>query len=192
MDQGGKSNQIKFRLAEAIKQCMKTSTVEKITVQQIVELCGTTRQSFYRNFKDKNDLINWYFEKLLLESFEHMGEGKTIYEGLIKKFRFIKQEQEFFTKAFRMDEQNCLKDYDFRLILQFYIDRIALKTGKPLDGELQFLLEMYCRGSIYMTVKWVLDGMKQSPEELSENLVKAIPAKLGVLFLELKMIEAKA
>ena len=160
MDQVGKSEQIKLRLAEAIKQCMRMNTVEKITVQQIVELCGTTRQTFYRNFKDKYDLINWYFEKLLLESFEHMGEGKTIREGLVKKFSFIRQEQEFFTKAFRMDEQNCLKDYDLRLILQFYTDRIRQKTGQSLDAELNFLLEMYCRGSIYMTVKWVLDGMK--------------------------------
>ncbi|MFB0919546.1 MAG: TetR/AcrR family transcriptional regulator C-terminal domain-containing protein [Oscillospiraceae bacterium] len=192
MDQGGKSEQIKLRLAESMKHCMKTSSVEKITVQQIVGQCGTTRQTFYRNFSDKYDLINWYFEKLLLESFEHMGEGKTIYEGLVKKFNFIFQEQEFFTKAFRMDEQNCLKDYDFRLIQQFYTERIAKKTGATLDGDTEFLLEMYCRGSIYMTVKWVLDGMKLPPEELSENLVNAIPEKLRLLFLELKMIEDPA
>ena len=189
MDLAIRCENIKLRLAETIKQCMKTGTADKITVQQIVNLCGTTRQTFYRNFRDKNDLINWYFEKLLLESFAHMGEGKTINEGLVKKFRFIRQEQEFFTKAFKMDEQNCLKDYDFELIMEFYTNRIKQKTGKPLDEELQFLLEMYCRGSIYMTVKWVLSGMKLSPEELSQNLVNAIPPELAKLFSELKMIK---
>nr|WP_278998082.1 hypothetical protein [[Ruminococcus] lactaris] len=39
-----------------------------------------TRQTFYRNFQDKYDLINWYFDKILIESFAHMGEGKTVYE----------------------------------------------------------------------------------------------------------------
>jgi len=189
MNQGGKHEQIELRLAEAIKQCMKTTTVEKITVQQIAEVCGTTRQTFYRYFQDKYDLINWYFEQLLLESFAHMGEGKTVNEGLVKKFVFIKQEREFFTKAFKMDEQNCLKEYDYQLILQFYTERIKEKTGKALDTDMQFLLEMYCQGSVYMTIKWVLEGMKASPEELAKRLVDAIPDKLGQLFKTSKLIE---
>ena len=66
-----------------MKECMKSASVEKITVTEIVETCGVTRQTFYRNFKDKYDLINWYFDKILLETFEHLGEGKTVYEGQV-------------------------------------------------------------------------------------------------------------
>ena len=60
---------MKYRLAEAMKNCMKKMPVEKITVKEIVAECGTTRQTFYRNFQDKYDLINWYFDRILLESF---------------------------------------------------------------------------------------------------------------------------
>ena len=74
---------MKYRLADAMKQCMAKLPVEKITVKEIVEECGTTRQTFYRNFKDKYDLINWYFDKILLESFEHMGEGRTVFASMI-------------------------------------------------------------------------------------------------------------
>ena len=77
-----KSESTKYRLAEAMKTCMKTTSVDDITIRQIVEVCGVTRQTFYRNFLDKYDLINWYFDKLLLKSFEHMGEGTTVYDGL--------------------------------------------------------------------------------------------------------------
>lgn len=52
---------MKYRLAEAMKHCMKTSPLEKITVGAVVKQCGTTRQTFYRNFRDKYDLVNWYF-----------------------------------------------------------------------------------------------------------------------------------
>ena len=44
---------IKYKLAEAMKTCMKTTSVENITVKQIVETAGVSRQSFYRNFIDK-------------------------------------------------------------------------------------------------------------------------------------------
>ena len=95
---------VRYKLANAMKECMRTAPVEKITVKEIVETCGLTRQTFYRNFQDKYDLINWYFDKILLESFEHMGEGRTVYESLVNKFEYIQMEQLFFRAAFK----NCL------------------------------------------------------------------------------------
>ena len=52
--------------------------------EEIILTKGLTRQTFYRNFLDKYDLINWYFDKLLVKSFEHMGRGRTVYDALVK------------------------------------------------------------------------------------------------------------
>ena len=55
-----KQEKMKYRLADAMKQCMRSSSAEKITVQEIADAAGTTRQTFYRPFLDKYDLMNWY------------------------------------------------------------------------------------------------------------------------------------
>ena len=180
--------QTKYRLAQAMKVCMKEKPVDRITVQEIVDVCGVTRQTFYRKFLDKYDLINWYFDKLLLESFAHMGSGRTILEGLERKFAYIQEERVFFTAAFSSDDQNCLKKHDYSLILQFYYRQILEKTGRAPEGDIRFLLEMYCHGSIYMTVKWVLGGMPLTPAQMARGLVDAMPAKLGALFLQLRLL----
>lgn len=179
----------KYRLANAVKECMKTTPVDKITVKDIVETCDLTRQTFYRNFLDKYDLINWYFDKLVLQSFAQIGMGHTVGESLAQKFVFIMEEKTFFAGAFRSEDQNSLKEHDFRLILKFYQDLIAEKTSQPLDEEMQFLLEMYCQGSVYMTVKWVLRGMKTSPQEMADKLVDAIPPKLAEVFDRLGLLK---
>lgn len=179
---------MKYRLSEAMKECMKYASVEKITVKEIVEVCGTTRQTFYRNFQDKYDLINWYFDKILLKSFEYMGKSETIYEGLVNKFYYIQQENLFFRTAFKNDDQNCLRDHDFHLILQFYTDQIEQKTGEKISEHLRFLLEMYCQGSIYMTVQWVLGKLKGTPEEIARSLVDAMPLKLMEVFKVLNLL----
>ena len=171
-----------------MKQCMTKLPLEKITVKEIVEECGTTRQTFYRNFKDKYDLINWYFDKILLESFEHMGEGRTVYEGLANKFHYIQDERLFFRAAFKNDAQNSLREHDFHLILQFYTGQIEEKTGKKITESMRFLLEMYCQGSIYMTVRWVLGKIKATPEQMAESLVDAMPAGLAELFRRLELM----
>ena len=179
---------VKYRLADAMKSCMKKAPVEKITVKEITEECGVTRQTFYRNFQDKYDLINWYFDKILAESFEHMGEGKTVYEGLVKKFEYIEQEKLFFRAAFKSDSQNCLRDHDFELITRFYTDKIEKKSGQKLSEHLHFLLEMYCQGSVYMTIQWVLGRKKTTPRELAKALTEAVPAELKAVFEKLQMI----
>ena len=157
---------------------MKSTPVEEITVRQICEICGVTRQTFYRNFLDKYDLINWYFDKLLTKSFEHMGRGTTVFDSLEKKFTYIQKEKAFFAAAFRYDKQNSLREHDFDLILAFYENLIHEKSGSPVSPEMHFLLEMYCQGSITMTVKWVLTGMDLTPSEFAALLVRAMPEDL--------------
>jgi Transcriptional regulator len=189
MDAGpGRQENTKYKLADSVKKCMKTTPVDRITVKDIVEGCGLTRQTFYRNFRDKYDLINWYFDKLVQQSLGQMETGSTVRESLARKFGFILEEKAFFREAFRSDDHSSLKEHDFELILQFYNNLIARKTSRPLDEELQFQLEMYCRGSVYMTVKWVLGGMKDTPAQMSDKLVDAMPPKLADVFRALGLL----
>ena len=183
-----KTVDIKQRLAEAMKECMRSTSVENITVKQIVETAGVSRQTFYRNFMDKYDLINWYFDRLLEQSFQEMGDGETIREGLIKKFTYIREERLFFITAFRVDEQNNLKEHDFIMIYEFYCRLIREKVEEVPDAMTRKLLEMYCRSSIYMTVQWVLKGMKESEEELADLMILAMPQKIHELYVELGIL----
>ena len=177
-----RQEKMKYRLAAAMKKCMERMPVEKVTVKEIVEECGTTRQTFYRHFLDKSDLINWYFDKILSESFKHMGTGETVYESLVRKFRFIEHERLFFDAAFRYDDQNSLRDHDYREIHAFYTNMIESRTKEPLGSELNFILEMYCRGSVYMTTRWVSGEIECTPEEMAKRLVEAMPAVLAEVF----------
>ena len=177
-----RQEKMKYRLAAAMKKCMERMPVEKVTVKEIVEECGTTRQTFYRHFLDKYDLINWYFDKILSESFKHMGTGETVYESLVRKFRFIEHERLFFDAAFRYDDQNSLRDHDYREIHAFYTNMIESRTKEPLSSELNFILEMYCRGSVYMTTRWVSGEIEYTPAEMAKCLVEAMPAVLAEVF----------
>ena len=183
-----KGEKTKYRLAESMKECMKSTPVEEITVRQICEICGVTRQTFYRNFLDKYDLINWYFDKLLTKSFEHMGRGTTVFDSLEKKFTYIQEEHIFFAAAFKYDSQNSLRQHDFELILAFYENLIHEKTGRIPDETIHCILEMYCQSSIYMTVKWVLGEMECTPEGLAKILVDGMPGKLSELFEKLEIL----
>lgn len=188
MNVPNKGEKTKYRLAQSMIECMKTTAVDNITVKQITANCGLTRQTFYRNFIDKFELINWYFDKLLAKSFEHMGMGKTVYDALVKKFTYIQEEHIFFAAAFRYDSQNSLRQHDFELILEFYENLILKKTGRYPNETIHYILEMYCQSSIYMTVKWVLGDMKCTPAGLAKILIEGMPEKLSLIFKELEIL----
>lgn len=173
---------IKYRLADAAKRSLRDGTVDSLTVSRIAREAGVTRQTFYRSFADKYDLVNWYFDKLLLESFEHMGSGRTVREGYERKFEFIRQERVFFRAAFRSEAQNSLRDHDLELIVQFFTQLMEKKTGSPPTPDESFLLEAYCAGAIAMTVRWVLGGMPETPAVLARRMELSLPAPLAELF----------
>lgn len=173
-----KNEETLLLFAKAIKSLIKTQPLDKITVTDIVFQAGKTRQTFYRHFQDKYDLVNWYFEKLVLKSFEEMRQGGSLQEALNLKFAFIEQEHAFFKEAFKSNDYNNLIHYDFCCIYDFYKKFIYKKTGKDLSKDIDFLLNMYCRGSVDMTVDWVLNDMPIKKEEIVLYLMDAIPDKL--------------
>ena len=176
-------NETKYIFAQAIKDLIKVVPLDKIAVTDIVTRSGMTRQTFYRYFKDKYDLVNWYFEKLVLQSFRQMGNGCSLQEALQLKFAFINSEHSFFKEAFKSNDYNNLVNYDFNCIYEFYKGIIEKNLNHSVDDDLDFLLKMYCKGSIDMTVDWVLNDMPISIEKIVSLLIEALPKRLEPFIL---------
>ena len=154
-----KGEKTKYRLARAMKECMGSTSVENITVKQITEQCGLTRQTFYRNFLDKYDLINWYFDKLLVKSFEHMGQGKTVYDALVKKFTYMlpivmEYNQECTGEKYReiaramgVKDVDSMTQEEYRKAAIDAVRKLSVDVGIPTkleaikEEDLQFLAE---------------------------------------------------
>lgn len=173
----------KDKFADVIKSLMATESLERITVTDIVKSAGLTRQTFYRNFRDKYDLVNWCFDRLAEQCFDKMGVSLTLREGLILKFNFIRNEKIFFAEAFRSTDYNSIEQHDYQFILQFYTNIIEKQLHKTLPENLRFILELYCHGSITMTVEWAVSGMEKSPESLADDLIAALPPPLSKILL---------
>mgnify|MGYP003217297184 FL=1 len=78
----------------------------------------------------------------------------------------------------KSNDYNNLIHYDFCCIYDFYKNYIYKNTGKTLSSDIDFLLNMYCRGSVDMTVEWVLNDIPIKKEEIVSYLIEAIPDKL--------------
>ncbi|MCH3916161.1 MAG: TetR/AcrR family transcriptional regulator [Spirochaetia bacterium] len=164
---------------------MKQRSLDRITVCDICHECQVSRQTFYRHFKDKYELVNWYFRQLCDKSFLLMGVSLTLREALHEKFSFLENEKPFFSQAFRSQDSENLKQYDYRMIYSFYTKAIEKQLQRPLPEDLRFLLEMYCEGSIYMTVRWLTGYLEETIDQIVSLLIASVPNRLRPYLLAL-------
>lgn len=55
---------VKEAIALALIQMMENKKINDITILEIVKKAGVGRSSFYRNFDNKEDVINYYINLL--------------------------------------------------------------------------------------------------------------------------------
>lgn len=177
----------KYRLVKAIKEVMVAKALDQITVQEIVDQANITRQTFYRHFKDKYDLVNWYFDKEALKTIRQMGISCSLEEGLIGKFQCMEKNKVFFMSAFQSSGCNSLLEYDYQLIHNFYRDVILKKDKDAFTNEIDFLLTLYSYGAVNMIVNWTSKGMLIKPEVFAKLLIESFPQKLRVLLDDLNI-----
>ncbi|MBR1423513.1 MAG: TetR family transcriptional regulator [Ruminococcus sp.] len=56
-------NEVKQNVSDTMVELMHKKSIDKITVKELVEQSGISRQAFYYHFKDILDVIEWTFEK---------------------------------------------------------------------------------------------------------------------------------
>ena len=73
-------------LTASFQELAAAKSIDKITIQEIVDNCGYSPATFYRNFKDKYDLIAWEHTRAVAEIVDQTSADtyqwkQTLYDG---------------------------------------------------------------------------------------------------------------
>ena len=169
-----KSNSItKESLVTALFQLMKEKPFKDIKIKEIIERSGVSKVSYYRNFKSKEDILNSY---MLYETSKfhelHNGEEERVF--LIHLFEHLSN----FKVVFDLLYKNHLS--------YIFSEHVYEWCGPKEDAEDS---NAYLQSAIAYSVfgfldEWIRRGMKGSPEELADDLIKDLndfPIKINHL-----------
>lgn len=73
---------IKEQIAQSALSLLTAKQIKKLTVKDIVEECGITRQTFYYHFEDIPDLIRWILERGSKEIIHNFLSQKDLEGGI--------------------------------------------------------------------------------------------------------------
>lgn len=154
---------VKDRITDAFITLLQTKAYREITVVDIVTQAGSGRVSFYRNFEDKDDVIQYYISRetdlwlsdsdnnyitltttsikpYIIWLFEHMYQYRDVVDILIKTNKLYLLEDEFDKRFFA------------RLESISNVMEILYKTGG--------IYKLFCY--------WAKTGYKETPQEVAE------------------------
>ncbi len=171
-------NRTKDKLADSLTELLKTRSLHDITVRDITDAAGITRQAFYRYFHTRNDLICWVYDQNFAEYFPRSGEVAWK-DMIIQMMMALNTEKDLFCRLVRQSEDDTLQQIMEDYTVWLYTRIIRCNTGAEPDTEMQQLLRMYSCGGVRMAVQWVRSGMKQSPESMQDLFYKAMPPRLA-------------
>ena len=129
----------KEALAAALRQMMTVKPIDKVTVKDIVEICGVNRQTFYYHFDDVDDLLEWVFE----QDSDRVFPQEVVYNHWMEDM---------------MNYFDYLVSKDFEFVVEFYANCAIGFISQWMDMGMQFPKEI--------TRERILRVMDQSIENI--------------------------
>lgn len=86
-------------LGDALLDLCREKKLDTITIKDILEYTGVSRQTFYNRFRDKNDLIYWVYNNYVLSEFHKAGEAGTYYQNTLNYCQALEKYRFFMSQA---------------------------------------------------------------------------------------------
>ena len=148
---------------------VEQKTVKKITIRDIVEACGITRNTFYYYFHDIYDVL----EFALAAGFERIGEeSENLEDFLSASFAFCVNYQKVLYNLYHSVGYESLADY-----LKKQIRPHLIKYLKSIRGaeEGEKLVRVLCEEALVGTLmRWVCDPRRTTDPIEMQTATKQI------------------
>lgn len=169
-------NAIDIVLAESLKELAAIKPIDKITIKEITDKAGVIRPTFYNHFQDKYELLEWITINELFSPVEPLFMNGMLKEGVTFILTTIEREKDFYKRAVQLEGQNSFNEIFNRCVksaVERYLDlgSIAGIANYPWLKE-ELVAEFLAHSISWVTIQWIIRGMKVPVEELTDVYVK--------------------
>lgn len=148
----------------ALLSLMETRLLRDISISEIAEKAGVSRNAFYRNFDSKEQIFEEYITDITEDFYKRIELSDKVSRNsyLVNLFEHLYKQRTIIEKVMK----NNLT-YILETVFTRYAQRV---TSKISDNE---YTDYYIGGGLYaMVMQWVKNGYAESPQELADILIQ--------------------
>lgn len=168
-------------LAESFQELAAQRPIDKITVKDITDNCGYSIATFYRQYRDKYDLIAWDYTRRLEEILARVGEGEGFWQWTLRQTAaYFFGQKEYLANLFLhtggLDSFiGYMREIHFESLKAAVLQASGLKA---LDLQTEMIIRLYVMGTVQLTCEWILGRYQAEQETLVTVYDQALPEPL--------------
>ncbi|NLL63680.1 MAG: TetR/AcrR family transcriptional regulator [Ruminococcaceae bacterium] len=162
----------KRKITESLLEIMRETSYNKISVKDIVEKAGLTRQTFYHNFKTKEDVIIAELDEYFKDFFKYLIANRVVdIENIICYYFLYWQKNEDFAKL--MIKNNLEYVFNDRIPKYFKIMKSFIEANSDLaEVELEYTYAAVCGAITTLLLIWIKNGQEKNPQEMAKFVME--------------------
>ena len=169
------SDLTKQALIASFKKLLETEPFDKITISDITNDCGLSRQTFYYHFRDIFDMIRWIYNSESLNEIGGRGGYGTWQDKIRELFDYTLNNKSLIMGTSNSKCRNDLVGYYMDVSIRKISDIVEMKSdGDIAEKDKKFIASVYAYAFVGIMVDWISDGMKESSEEMVDRVYKIV------------------
>ena len=167
--------------AESFQELAKTKPIDKITVKDIAENCGYSVATFYRQYRDKYDLIAWDYTRQLEVFMAPNGTEEHSWRQVLADVAAYFDEQRAYLANLLLHTSGLDSFIAYMREINFGSMKRAVLRGsgmKALDEQTEMLIRAYVLGTVQLSCEWILGRYKADQLALATVYDQALPVSL--------------
>ena len=158
--------------ADKIVDMMNTKSLNAITVTDIVNQCGVSRQSFYYYFDDIYDLIEWIYTQETERALNEFSDIDSWQTGYIRIMRWAQMNKPLVMNTYRSIQREYIESFMYRVLYQYIIKVVETEAENlnVTEEQCASVAKFYTLAINAISLEWIRNNMEESPEAVAEKV----------------------
>lgn len=157
-------------MGEAVSKLLETRSLEKITIKEITDECGLTRNTFYYHFHDVYELLHWLFEQKTDEIVKKYSDQEDWEGGLEEVLNYLYEHRDMIMNLHASISDDLLLRFVNDVMMR-HAEVIIARQAKGMDCSPKAIAigaEIYVNAAVGDVMNWIRSGMRATPEHLAQ------------------------
>lgn len=165
----------KRRITESLLEIMHDVPFSKISIKDIVERAGLTRQTFYHNFESKEDVLIHREEELFEDFLQYlMSHQITEWNNIVLYYFRYWQHNADFVRLLIKNDLVYIMESNVPAYSEPVRKNFKLEESHLTETEFKYIYD-FCSGAIIsLMVSWIRSGMVMSATEMADLVMQLL------------------
>ena len=159
----------KNEIVDTLADLLQAKRLDDITVTELVERCGISRQAFYYHFSDLYGVVDYALQQLR-EKLAGPGQGDWRV-ALEQALTLLRENRTLVLNVYRAYERSYV-EHDLRRWVQPLVEariRLAAQPYGVTEDQMAFMTEVFTQTLASIVLSWVERGMPSSVIERMDD-----------------------